>query len=113
MNGSTEQKHSTGGLIVRLFLILLGLSLLGCLLFFGGRFLYGIGQRTAENIAGVDETLTNMPPTQTPLPATATITLTSEPSSIPTITPTATITPPPWTTCPGVVVTRNDTAQGD
>lgn len=112
MSESTEQKQSRSGLIVRVLLILLGLTLLGCMLFFGGGFLYSLGERTAENIAGVDETLTNMP-TPTSITLTATTTLTPEPSLTPTITPTATITPLPWTTCPGIMVTRNDTAQGD
>jgi hypothetical protein len=117
MNGSTEQNHSRGGLIVRLILILLGLSVLGCLLVMGGRLLFDFGQRTAENIAGVSETLTAIPTqTLTLVPSTVTITPTSGPSPTPTFfhtIPTATATLIPWTQCPGIVVTVNDTAQGD
>jgi hypothetical protein len=117
MNGSTEHNDSKGGLIVRLILILLGLSVLGCLLVMGGRFLFNLGQRTAENIAGVSETLTAIPTqTLTLVPLTPTITPTSGPSPTPTFfytIPTATATLIPWTQCPGIVVMVNDTAQGD
>ncbi len=117
MNGTPEEKQSNTKIIVRWFLILLGLSILACVLFFGGKFLYGFGQHTAEEIAGVDETLTSIPTqTLTPIPLTATITPTAGPS--PTATffftiPTPTVTVIPWTQCPGIVVTVRDTEQGD
>lgn len=117
MNGSENQKHSNVTLIVRLFLILAGLVILGYVLFFGGRFLYNFGQRAAENIAGVNETLTHIPTqTHTPIPLTFTITPTNGPSATPTFyftIPTPTATTIPWTECPGIVVTVNDTEQGD
>lgn len=117
MNGNTQQDYSTIKWIVRLFLILFGLSVLGCVLFFGGRFLLTFGQRAAEDIAGVSETLTNIPTqTLTPVPLTSTITPTAGPSPTPTFfhpIPTATATLIPWTQCPGIVVTVNDTEQGD
>jgi hypothetical protein len=116
MNGS-EPTHSTRGLIVRSFLILCALAILGCILFFGGRFLYSFGQRTAENMAGASETLTSIPTqTLTLVPPTATISPTTGPSPTPTFfhtIPTATATTIPWTECPGIVVTVNDTEQGD
>ena len=112
-----QQDHSTIKLMVRLLLILFGLSILGCILFFGGRFLLTFGQRAAENIAGVSETLTSMPSqTFTPVPLTFTITPTAGPSPTPTFfhtIPTATATLIPWTQCPGIVITVNDTEQGD
>lgn len=117
MNEPTKQTHSTGRLIVRSFLILCGLAVLVGVLFFGGRYLYSLGQRTAEDIAGVSETLTSMPTqTLTLIPPTLTITPTAGPSPTPTffhIIPTATATLVPWTQCPGIVVTVNDTEQGD
>jgi len=117
MNGSPQENQSNTRIIVRWFLILLGLLILGCILFFGGKFLYGFGQRAAEEIAGVDETLTSSP-TQTliSIPLTATITPTNGPSPTPTFyftIPTATVTVIPWTQCPGIVVSTRDTEQGD
>jgi hypothetical protein len=109
-----EPIHATRRPIIRFILILSSLAILWFLSVLGTRFLYSFGQRTAENIAGVDETLTNMP-TQTFTSIPVTMTFTPSPSAtatyfmIPTITPTTI----PWTICPGIVVTRNDTAQGD
>jgi hypothetical protein len=117
MDEPTEQTHSTRRIIVRSFLILCSLSVLAGILFFGGRYLYSFGQRTAEDIAGVDETLTNIPTqTQTLIPPTLTITPTIGSSPTPTFfytVPTRTATLIPWTQCPGIVVTVNDTEQGD
>ena len=117
MSNSTEQAPSNRVSIVRWFLIFLGLCLFGCILFFGSKFLYGFGQRTAEQIAGVDKTLTSIPTnTLTPIPPTLTITPTVGPSPTATdfvIIPTATATVIPWTQCPGIVVTVNDTEKGD
>lgn len=117
MNGTTQQDYSTIKWIVRLFLILFGLSILGCGLFFAGKFLLTFGQRTAEDIAGVSETLTSIPTqTLTFVPLTSTITPTAGPSPTPTFfhtIPTATATLIPWTQCPGIVVSVNDTEQGD
>ncbi|MFN8414161.1 MAG: hypothetical protein U0Z26_17405 [Anaerolineales bacterium] len=117
MNDSTEQNSSRGPSIVRWILILFGLVLFALILFMGGKFLYSFGQRTAENIAGVDKTLTSKPTdTETPIPPTSTITITPGPSPTSTFfytIPTATATRIPWTTCPGIVVTINDTDKGD
>jgi len=103
--------------MLSLSLIIVGLLILGCILFFGNSFLYGFGQYTAEQLAGVDETLTNMPTqTLTAFPVTETITPPSGPSLTPTFfytIPTATATIVPWTTCPGIVISVNDTNKGD
>lgn len=117
MSESTGQHSSHGSSIVRWILILLGLVILGVVIVWGGKFLYGFGQRAAEDIAGVDKTLTSRPTeTETPIPLTATITITNGPSPTSTfyyIIPTATPTRIPWTTCPGIVVTIHDTDKGD
>lgn len=99
-------------------LIAAGLALLGCLLFFGGRFLYGLGQTLGADLTVLAHgTPTNSPvPSITPTIATATITITSGPSPTPTFyynIPTATATLVPWTTCPGIVISTRDTEQGD
>ncbi|MCZ2123518.1 MAG: hypothetical protein LC108_14765 [Anaerolineales bacterium] len=67
-------------------LIAAGLALLGCLLFFGGRFLYGLGQTLGADLTVLAHgTPTNSPvPSITPTIATATITITSGPSPTPT-----------------------------
>lgn len=88
---------------------------LGILLFFGGRFLYGLGQRTAARVAGLDPSASaTLQPTQTP---TRTVTPAFTPSPTNTIyfAPIQTPTPTkiPWSSCPGIVVTVIDTDKGD
>lgn len=82
-------------------------------LYFAGRFLYSLGQRTAAQVSGVD---------LTPHP-TATATIYVSPTVTPTVTltptktpyvvfPTATATKIPWTSCPGIVVSMENTSKG-
>ncbi len=85
----------------------------GVLLFFAGRFIYGLGQRSAARLSGVDLTLSvTIPPTSTPT-STITPTFLPTPTSTYYFPPTATATKIPWTSCPGIVVTMTDTKEGD
>jgi hypothetical protein len=115
MNDTTQGRAIS---VIRWILIVLGLLVFGNIVYFGGRILYSLGQRAAEQVAGVDETLTSQPPnTDTPIPVTPSVTPTFGPTVTSTfivqIPPTATETKIPWTSCPGIVVTVNDTEQGD
>lgn len=87
----------------------------GIALFLVGRFIYGLGQRTASELSGVDLTVSRtLPPAAQ---GTSTITPTITPSRTSTsffvFAPTATQTKIPWTSCPGIVVTVTDTTKGD
>ncbi|MCC7118346.1 MAG: hypothetical protein IT310_07465 [Anaerolineales bacterium] len=100
------------------FAIPFGICLLGALLFFGGRFLYGLGQTLSSDATFlINGTPTHSPaPTVTPTAPTVTRSPTPGPSATPTfyyIIPTATATLIPWTTCPGIVISVRDTEQGD
>ena len=98
---------------IRWLVTFVSMLALGSALFLAGRFVYGLGQRTAARLSGVDP---DVSPTLRPtLTSTSTITPTFTP--IPTSTyyfpPTATATKIPWTSCPGIVITVTDTKDGD
>ena len=85
----------------------------GVLLFFAGRFIYGLGQRSAARLSGVDPSASaTLQPVST-MTSTITPTFTPSPTGTYFFPPTATATKIPWTSCPGIVVTVTDTQQGD
>jgi len=92
-----------------------GILAFGFALFFVGRFIYGLGQKAASELSGVDLTpsITLHPTSQ----GTSTITQTSTPNPTSTsffaFAPTATETKIPWTSCPGIVISVTDTLKGD
>lgn len=105
----------------RWLIVPVGLLAFGVLLFFAGRLIYGLGQRSAAKISGVDLTTSatvraepTMTSTITPTASAAlSASFTPGPTSTSFFPPTATATKIPWTSCPGIVVTVTDTQQGD
>jgi hypothetical protein len=105
----TENKPRRFRLLI-LFVLLLGV---GVVLFLAGRFIYGLGQRSAARVAGIDPDISATPSfTITPSP-TITPTFTPAPTATYEFPPTATETQIPWTSCPGIVITVTDTKKGD
>ncbi len=104
--------ENSAGLVRRLRMFFV-IVIIGCVLFFGGRYIYSLGQIAALKIAGVD--LTPHATTSPVVQLTSTITSTSTPIATGTsfFAPTPTQTKIPWTSCPGIVITVEDTSKGD
>lgn len=81
-------------------------------LYYAGAYIYQLGLRASAQVSGITPSAA---PSSTPLPVTPTITL--APTETATITPIfpPTITPTliPWSACPGIVITVEDTPKGD
>src|SRR5688572_14955529 len=101
--------------LLRTLMIFLGIAVVGCILFFGGRFIYDLGQTASSKISGVDLTphATASPVLQFTSTASRTSTFTPVATSTSFFPPTATQTKIPWTSCPGIVITVEDTPEGD
>ena len=97
----------------RWLVIFLLIPVVGCGLFFAGRFIYGLGQRASSRISGVDLTPKATLSAVLKITSTATLTFTPVPTATYYFPPTATATKIPWTSCPGIVITASDTSKGD
>jgi hypothetical protein len=104
-------KRNTG--LLRGLTILFAVAIIGVILFFGGKFIYSLGQTASLEISGVDLTPHASASPVLQFTSTITPTFTPAPTSTFLFPPTPTSTKIPWTSCPGIVVTMEDTSDGD